>query len=371
MVTEKILPNLESEVLSGSKLNLNYGLSKGILIGSGINAGAEDQTHKPVNNYHYPGVIGNSFEMQKVYRLMSMVAPTNSTVLLLGETGTGKEVIARAIHLSSARKNKQMVTINCAALPANLIESELFGHERGAFTGAIDRRVGKFEMAHQSTIFLDEIGELSTELQVKLLRVIQEREFERVGGKTTIKVDVRVITATNRDLEAEVDAHRFRADLYYRLNVFPISLPSLRDRSEDITALANFFLSRYSKITGKQVSSICYNVIQQLKSYTWPGNVRQLEHLIERSILLSDDHVLKHICLPNEVNKNINESDFFKNKTLNDVEKNHIIAVLKRCGGKIAGNGGAADWLDVPPTTLHAKMKKLNIVKQDYFPKKG
>jgi transcriptional regulator with GAF, ATPase, and Fis domain len=371
MVTEKTLLNPDSEVLSGSKLNLNYGLSKGILIGSGINDGVENQIHKPVNNYQYPGIIGNSLEMQKIYRLMSMVAPTNSTVLLLGETGTGKEVIARAIHLSSARKNKQMVTINCAALPANLIESELFGHERGAFTGAVDRRVGKFEMAHQGTIFLDEIGELPTDLQVKLLRVIQEREFERVGGKTTIRVDVRVITATNRDLEAEVNAHRFRADLYYRLNVFPISLPPLRNRPDDIAALANFFLARYNNITGKQVKLISNQVMQQLKCYTWPGNVRQLEHLIERSILLSDDRVIKHICLPNEVNKNINESDLFKNKTLIDVEKNHIIAVLKRCGGKIAGNGGAADWLDIPSTTLHAKMKKLNIIKQDYFPKKG
>jgi transcriptional regulator with GAF, ATPase, and Fis domain len=371
MVTEKTLLNPDSEVLSGSKLNLNYGLSKGILIGTGINDGAENQIHKPVNNYQYPGIIGTSLEMQKVYRLMSMVAPTNSTVLLLGETGTGKEVIARAIHLSSARKNKQMVTINCAALPANLIESELFGHERGAFTGAVDRRVGKFEMAHQGTIFLDEIGELPTDLQVKLLRVIQEREFERVGGKTTIRVDVRVITATNRDLEAEVDAHRFRADLYYRLNVFPISLPPLRNRPDDIAALANFFLARYNNITGKQVKLISNQVMQQLKCYTWPGNVRQLEHLIERSILLSDDRVLKHICLPNEVNRNISESDLFKNKTLNEVEKNHIIAVLKRCGGKIAGSGGAADWLDIPSTTLHAKMKKLNIIKQDYFPKKG
>jgi transcriptional regulator with GAF, ATPase, and Fis domain len=224
-------------------------------------------------------------------------------------------------------------------------------------------------MAHQSTIFLDEIGELPIELQVKLLRVIQEREFERVGGKTTIRVDVRVIAATNRNLEAEVNAHRFRADLYYRLNVFPINLPPLRNRPDDIAALANFFLSRYSKITGKQINFISNKAIQQLKGYPWPGNVRQLEHLIERSILLSDDHVLKHICLPNDVSKNISESDFFKNKTLNDVERNHIIAVLKRCGGKIAGSDGAAHWLGVPPTTLHSKMKKLNIVKQEYYQK--
>lgn len=330
----------------------------------------KNRVHNPVNNCHYPGVIGNSFEMQEVYRLMSTVAPTNSTVLLLGETGTGKEVIARAIHLSSARKNKQMVTINCAALPTNLIESELFGHERGAFTGAVDRRIGKFEMAHQGTIFLDEIGELSTDLQVKLLRVIQEREFERIGGRATIRVDVRVIAATNRNLEAEVNANRFRADLFYRLNVFPISLPPLRDRQDDIAALASFFLSRYSDITGKAVNFISSTVIQQLKSYHWPGNVRQLEHLMERSILLSEGQVLKHICLPNEANKGLYDYNFPKNKTLNDVERDHIIEVLKRCGGKISGAGGAAHTLDVLPTTLHSKMKKLSITKQDYFPKK-
>jgi len=366
MVTEKIISEQETGAVYGSKLNLQYGSSRGVLIGPGINTEAENQVYKSV--YNYPGIIGYSTEMQNVYRLMYRVSPTNSTVLLLGETGTGKEVIARAIHQSSARKNKPMVTINCAALPANLIESELFGHERGAFTGAVDRRIGKFEMAHQSTIFLDEIGELPAELQVKLLRVIQEREFERVGGKTTIRVDARIIAATNRDLEAEVDAHRFRADLYYRLNVFPICLPPLRDRQDDIAALVNHFLTRYSKITGKQVNFVSNTVMRQLKSYSWPGNVRQLEHLIERSILLSDDHVLKHICLPNDFNKGANDSESFKNKTLNDVERDHIIAVLKRCGGKIAGSGGAADWLDVPSTTLHAKMKKLNIVKQDYFP---
>lgn len=371
MVTEKIASNPEAEIQPGSKPVLHYGLAKGILIGPGINPEAESHPQKPVYNHQYPGIIGNCFEMKKVYRLMSMVAPTNSTVLLLGETGTGKEVIARGIHQSSARKNKQMVTVNCAALPPNLIESELFGHERGAFTGAVDRRIGKFEMANGGTIFLDEIGELPPELQVKLLRVIQEREFERVGGKTTIRVDARIIAATNRNLEAEVDAHRFRADLYYRLNVFPICLPPLRDRLDDIAELANFFLCRYCKITGKKITFISNKVIQQLKSYTWPGNVRQLEHLIERSILLADDHVLRQIYLPNDINRNINDQEAFQNKTLIDVERNHIVAVLKRCSGKIAGDGGAAEWLGVPSTTLHAKIKKLNIVKQDYFPKKG
>lgn len=352
-------------------LNLHFDLPQGILIGSGVNSGTDRLERKSVFTNQYPGVIGNSTEMQKVYRLMTMVASSNSTVLLLGETGTGKEVIARGIHLSSSRKNRPMITVNCAALPANLIESELFGHERGSFTGAMDRRIGKFELAHQGTIFLDEIGELPLELQVKLLRAIQEREFERVGGKTTIKVDVRIIAATNRDLEGEVDAHRFRADLYYRLNVFPICLPPLRDRQEDITELANFFIARYCKITGKKISFISNKALQQLKSYSWPGNVRQLEHLIERSILLSDDSVLRQVCLPNDTSKSTNDQEIFNNKTLIDVERCHIIAVLKKCSGKIAGEGGAAEWLDVPPTTLHAKMKKLNIVKQDYFPQKA
>lgn len=367
METERTTLNSATSDHTLSKLNLHNQLFKVIQIGAERNAGFENKEPKPI--HAFPGIIGNGLEMQKVYRLMSMVAHSNSTVLLLGETGTGKEIIARAIHNSSSRKSKNMVTVNCAALPANLIESELFGHERGAFTGAFDRRIGKFELAHQSTIFLDEIGELPMDLQVKLLRVIQEREFERIGGKVTIKVDVRIIAATNRDLEAEVNERRFRSDLYYRLNVFPISLPPLRNRLDDIGHLATFFLSHYSKITGRKVNSISNKVIQQLKSYSWPGNVRQLEHFIERSVLLSHDGVLNDISLPAYAGECKNEQDVCKNKTLYDVERNHIIEVLKRCSGRISGNGGAADWLEIPPTTLHSKMKKLNIKKQDYFPK--
>ncbi|GAA4323437.1 hypothetical protein GCM10023149_24380 [Mucilaginibacter gynuensis] len=318
-------------------------------------------------SYHFPGIIGEGVEMQKVYRLMYKVAESNSTVLLLGETGTGKEVVARGIHQASNRKNKPMIKVNCAALPANLIESELFGHERGAFTGATDRRIGKFELAHGGTLFLDEVGELPLDLQVKLLRVIQERELERVGGSVTIKVDVRIIAATNRDLETEVEACRFRSDLYYRLNVFPICLPPLRNRIEDIPQLASFFLSVYSKSSGIKVSSISNKVLQQLKSYLWPGNIRQLEHLIERSILLSNDVVLKEVILPANSDAGKRDNECFKNKTLDDVERNHIIDVLRRCSGKIAGNGGAADWLEIPATTLHSKMKKLKIIREDYY----
>lgn len=318
-------------------------------------------------SYHFPGIIGSGAEMQKVYRLMSKVAASNSTVLLLGETGTGKEVIANGIHQSSTRKSKPMIKVNCAALPANLIESELFGHERGAFTGAFDRRIGKFELAHNGTIFLDEVGELPLELQVKLLRVIQEREFERVGGKNTIKVDVRIIAATNRDLELEVNHLRFRADLYYRLNVFPIILPPLRDRLEDIPKLAYFFLMRHGNTSGKKVDQISNKVMQQLKSHIWPGNIRQLEHLIERSVLLANETVLKEVLLPGEAKNGNRERELSRNKTLEDVERNHIIETLIRCSGKIAGKGGAADWLEIPATTLHSKMKKLKISKRDYF----
>lgn len=350
-----------------SKLNLRDRLLDNMPIGTGMNVKIENEALKTA--YNYPGIIGSSLEMQKVYRLMSMVASCDSTVLLLGETGTGKEAIARAIHGSSYRKCKPLVTVNCAALPANLIESELFGHERGSFTGAFDRRIGKFELAHQGTIFLDEIGELPMDLQVKLLRVLQEREFERIGGKTSIKVNVRIIAATNRDLEKDVNERCFRPDLYYRLNVFPITLPPLRDRLDDIAPLSAYFLSHYSKITGRKVNGISCKALQQLRSYTWPGNVRELEHFIERSVLLSNGSILNDIDLPPGANKSKNELEIIKTKTLYDVERQHIIEVLKRCSGKISGDGGAAVWLDLPATTVHSKMKKLNIQKQDYFSK--
>jgi transcriptional regulator with GAF, ATPase, and Fis domain len=319
--------------------------------------------------YNFSEIVGSGSQMQKVYRLMSQVAESSSTVLLLGETGTGKELIARGIHNTSPRKSKLMVKVNCAALPVHLIESELFGHEKGAFTGAIDRRIGKFEMANNSTLFLDEIGEMPLELQVKLLRVLQERELERIGGRATIKVDVRIIAATNRDLEAEVQAGRFRSDLYYRLNVFPINLPPLRERQEDIEPLANFFLAKFSRNIGKKVTGISAKVLQELRSYHWPGNVRELEHLIERSMLLCDGHLLKEIHLPRHQQDDHKQTPGLYNGTLEQIERAYIIEVLKRCSGKISGAGGAADILEVPGTTLHSKMKKLGISKADYFTK--
>jgi transcriptional regulator with GAF, ATPase, and Fis domain len=317
--------------------------------------------------YNFSEIIGDGEPMQKVYHLMSLVADSNTTVLVLGETGTGKELIARALHNSSPRKDKLMVKINCAALPANLIESELFGHERGAFTGAIDKRIGKFELANHSSLFLDEVGELPLEAQAKLLRVIQERELERVGGKQTIKIDVRLIAATNRNLEEEVKAGRFRADLYFRLNVFPINLPPLRDRQEDIEPLTHFFVQKSSRTTGRRIKKVTPKVIQQLSSYTWPGNVRELEHIIERSVLLATDDTLHDVYIPKNTSVDKQEQAHLLNRTLDEVERGYIIDTLKRCAGKISGSGSAAEILKVPGNTLHSKMKKLGISKSDYY----
>jgi formate hydrogenlyase transcriptional activator len=317
--------------------------------------------------YNFSEIVGSGDEMQKVYRLMSLVAESNTTVLVLGETGTGKELIARALHNTSPRRDKLMVKVNCAALPANLIESELFGHERGAFTGAIDRRIGKFELANHSSLFLDEIGELPLEAQAKLLRVIQEREVERVGGKQIIKIDVRLIAATNRNLEDEVKAGRFRADLYFRLNVFPISLPPLRDRAEDIEPLTHFFVQKYSRNTGRKIRKVSPKVIHQLRSYTWPGNVRELEHLIERSILLTTDGTLNEVYIPLHTDTEKKDVAYRLNRSLEEVERDHIIDTLKRCAGKISGTGSAAEVLKIPGNTLHSKIKKLGITKNEYF----
>ena len=317
--------------------------------------------------YNFSNIIGSAPSMQKVYHMVSLVAESNSTVLLLGETGTGKGLIADAIHNSSPRKNKQIIKVNCAAMPTTLIESELFGHEKGSFTGAIERRIGKFELANNSTLFLDEIGEMSLDMQVKLLHALQDHEITRVGGKAPIKVNVRIIAATNRNLEKEVKAGSFRSDLYYRLNVFPIHLPPLRDRREDIASLANFFLSRYNNYASRKVMAISPSVISELENYSWPGNVRELEHLIERSALLSSENVLREIQLPTDTNEDNNDRPDLFSRTLQQIERTHIINTLKKCNGKVAGNGGAAALLEIPSTTLHSKMKKLLISKADYF----
>jgi len=317
-------------------------------------------------NQNYSEIIGESQAILKTFRLVAQVAPSESTVLILGETGTGKELIARAIHNNSPRRNKLMVKVNCAALPANLIESELFGHERGSFTGATERRVGKFELANNGTLFLDEIGEMPLELQVKLLRALQEKEIERVGGKGTIRVDVRIIAATNRDLEKEVDEGRFRSDLYYRLNIFPIELAALRDRKEDIPILATHFIHLYSKKTGRHITTLGTKALQEMMQYSWPGNIRELEHLIERSILLATGSTLKHIHLPpNKRPTGVGEASEERSlKTIDENEADHILKILKYCRGKISGSEGAAAILGIPVSTLTSKMKRLGIKKE-------
>lgn len=310
------------------------------------------------------GIVGKSEAMQQVYELIQQVAASYSTVLIFGETGTGKELIASAIHQLSLVSNEKIVRVNCASIPENLIESELFGHEKGAFTGATEVRIGKFEQAHNGTIFLDEIGELPLELQGKLLRVLQEKEIERIGGKNTLKVNVRVIAATNRLLEKEVVEGRFRSDLYYRLNVFPIALPALRDRPEDIELLGIFFLEKHSQKNGKKVKGFSKKVINSMTAYAWPGNVRELENMVERSTLFAKEEMIKEMSFPEifKTESTISETDFYT-KTLQEVEKEHILKVVQKCGGRISGPQGAAVLLDLPGTTLISKMQKLGIKK--------
>jgi transcriptional regulator with GAF, ATPase, and Fis domain len=315
--------------------------------------------------HNYSDIIGEGPSIRKTFKMVSLVAQSDSTVLLLGETGTGKELIARAIHNESPRKNKLMVKVNCAALPPNLIESELFGHERGSFTGATEQRLGKFELANNSTLFLDEIGEMPLDLQVKLLRALQEKEIERVGGRRTIKVDVRIVAATNRDLEKEVAEGRFRSDLYYRLNIFPISLPPLRERREDIPLLAAYFIQRFAKKAGRQITTISNRAIQDMIQYSWPGNIRELEHLIERSVLLSSGDTIKQIHLPsNKQAEQTRGSEEVALKTIDENERDHILKILRFCGGKLSGDNGAAQILGVPPGTLYSKLKRLGIKRE-------
>lgn len=259
-----------------------------------------------------------------------------------------------------------MVKLNCAALPANLVESELFGHEKGSFTGATERRLGKFELAHNGTLFLDEIGELSLELQVKLLRALQEKEIERVGGKGVIKTNVRILAATNRNLAKEVENGNFRSDLYYRLNVFPITVPPLRERKDDIIELALHFIRRFAKKTGKDVRDLTKSISKTLIDYPWPGNIRELEHLIERSVLLSKGNIIKEVHLPKleRMESTNSQTGDGKIRTIFENERDHILSILKMCKGKISGNGGAAEILGIPATTLNSKIKKFKIKRE-------
>jgi transcriptional regulator with GAF, ATPase, and Fis domain len=284
-------------------------------------------------------------------------------VLILGETGTGKELICRAIHHASLRRDRPLVKLNCAAIPSGLIESELFGHEKGAFTGAIQQKRGRFELAHEGTIFLDEIGDIPLETQPKLLRLLQEQEFERVGGNVTIDVDVRVIAATHRDLERMVADGDFREDLFYRLNVFPIPIPPLRQRREDIPVLARYFAHRKSTRHGDRAAEFTEAAIDRLCSYRWPGNIRELENIIERAVILCDGELIDvvHIHVDDVGAAAPTEDEV---RPLQEVERDHIVAAVKASGGKISGPGGAAQMLGLKPSTLESRMKKLGVERQ-------
>jgi transcriptional regulator with GAF, ATPase, and Fis domain len=312
----------------------------------------------------FEGIIGSSPPLLHALRHAARVAPTDSTVLITGETGTGKELIAQAIHKRSRRAHKPFISLNCAALPQALLASELFGHEKGAFTGAMERRLGRFELANGGTIFLDEIGDIPVDTQVALLRVLQEREFERVGGGRSVSVDVRVIAATNRDLEAALEAGTFRLDLFYRLNVFPIRIPSLRERKNDIPLLAKYFVERYATSTGKEIEKIERNTLELLQGYDWPGNIRELQNVIERAVILCDRAALS-----------IDESRIRRKRlgllptsvaftdALMSTEKEMIEAALEESRGRVAGPSGAAVKLRIPRTTLESRIKTLNIDK--------
>ncbi len=312
----------------------------------------------------FRGIVGNSHLLLHVFDLIKQVAPMDSTVLILGESGTGKEKIAESIHRLSNRKEGPFIRINCAGFPPSLIESELFGHEKGSFTGATDRRIGKFEQADRGTIFLDEIGEMPLESQVKLLRVLQERQIERIGGRT-ITVDIRIIAATNRNLEQEVADGKFRLDLYYRLNVFPIELPALRDRSEDIGQLTRHFITLFRQRTGKEVRDVHSEALLQMAAYHWPGNIRELEHVIERSLVLCRGEILEQVMLPGRpaatIPAPVASETQVRMKSLKEFEKEYLMAVLKKCDGRLSGKNGAATILGIPTSTLHSKLIKLGI----------
>src|SRR5579864_6257143 len=320
--------------------------------------------------FMFEEIVGSSPALQTVLSSIVRVAPTDSTVLITGETGTGKELVARAIHKSSHRAGQTFITVNCASIPPSLIASELFGHEKGAFTGALQRRQGRFEMAHSGTIFLDEVGELPAETQIALLRVLQERQFERVGGNRIIPTDVRVIAATNRDLTAAIAAGTFRSDLFYRLNVFPIEVPPLRKRKEDIPMLVEYFAKRYAEKVGKHIRKIDLNTLELCQSYPWPGNIRELQNIIERSVILSNGDTLsiEHAWLasPKQVRQELPGS---LADTLENQEREIIETALAESKGKVAGPEGAAAKLGIPRSTLDWRIKQLKIKKHKFISK--
>lgn len=312
--------------------------------------------------HEFEEIVGESPVLKRVLSQVHTVAASDATVLILGETGTGKELIARAIHRLSSRKECNFIKLNCAAIPTGLLESELFGHEKGAFTGAVSQKVGRLELADKGTLFLDEVGEIPLELQPKLLRVLQDQEFERLGGTRTMKVDIRMISATNRDLAKSVKAHQFRSDLYYRLHVFPVRVPALRERAKDIPLLVRYFVQKFAKRMNKQIDFIPEEAMRVLQSWIWPGNVRELENIIERSVILTQANTLTVPMaeLRMEIDTHPTET------TLEDLERKHIVRVLRETGGVVAGMHGAAARLGMKRTTLQSRMQKLGITREEY-----
>jgi formate hydrogenlyase transcriptional activator len=310
----------------------------------------------------FEGIVGKSSVLRRLLQMVETVAGGDSTVLLLGETGTGKELIARAIHGLSPRKSRPFVKLNCAAIPIGLLESELFGHERGSFTGAIAQKIGRLEVAHQGSLFLDEIGDIPLELQPKLLRVLQEREFERLGSTRTQRVDVRIVAATHRDLEGMILDKQFRSDLYYRLNVFPIQVPPLRERREDIPLLVHHFVRQAARRMRKAIDTIPSETMEALIHFRWPGNIRELENVIERAVILSPGPVLR--LSPRDLKSRISPGQSTdRHQTLEEVERNHILKTLKETSWVLSGPSGAAARLGLNRSTLYFRMKKLGIVR--------
>jgi formate hydrogenlyase transcriptional activator len=316
------------------------------------------------SEFNFEDIVGKSAAIRKVLDQVTIVAPTSSTVLLHGETGTGKELVARALHNLSPRRERTFVRLNCAAIPSGLVESELFGHEKGAFTGALIQKRGRFELADRGTLFLDEIGDITMDLQPKLLRALQEQEFERLGSTKTIHVDVRLIAATHRDLESMIRNNQFREDLFYRLRVFPIEIPPLRERREDIQLLVHFFVSRLSRRMQKRIRSVPRPAMEALVNADWPGNIRELENFIERCVILTQGDEL--IVPRSELNRSAGRTMVATASTFEQAERQAILDALKGAAGKIAGNGGAAERLGLKRTTLQNKMRRLNISRADY-----
>ena len=330
-------------------------------MGSRIELGEFEDSGPRRCSTEFEGIVGSSPALRAVLEQVRMVAGTDTTVLIGGETGTGKELIARAIHMQSHRRMRPFVKVNCAAIPAELLESELFGHEMGSFTGAVAQRIGRFESAHGGTLFLDEIGELPLHLQSKLLRAVQEQEFERVGGNRTIQVDVRIVAATNRDLKAMVEENRFRADLYYRLAVFLVRVPPLRERREDVPLLARYFVQKYARRMDRHIESIQTDVLDALTNYDWPGNIRELQNVIERSLILSNGPELR-LDAPEII---VRSAPAVANGPASNLaelsERARILQVLKETRGQVGGPGGAASRLGLKRTTLQSRMRKYNI----------